>query len=359
MNRILALAPVIVLLLMGGNVAFASAPQHVPLALSMTGGIGAAGDQHYVLAQDGVIAYASIFGKTIKPHSSSLDYSLVADVHGLSVSGHANVHLVASSLDGQKVVLNGKVVIQGMVPAEVFTSGAIPSAFLGLLTGTVTIGRDSETIALPVSLESPFINPFGGPIVLATLDVPSSIVLVTDYNVAKIQYSNVQLFTLSVTGKLGQSPVTAGSAALTTRSIENLVRGTETETGSIAFTGMTPSLLDSSGHYSGSSIIPSENQCLSTYGFEPCTLDCTAYLPLLMGAPSLDLSSLPTGLCTITGFISSGSFNSVGAHVVIRGTYTTVWDVPAVTFGCPSSAVTIICLPPPLGGSTITGTVMG
>ena len=357
MNRILAIAPVIALLLMGGNVAFAVAPQHVPapkqvpLTLSMTGGIGAAGDQHYVLAQDGVLAYASIFGENIKPHSSSLHYSLVVDVHGLSAAGHANVHLVASSLDGKKVVLDGKVVIQDMVPAEVFTSGAIPSAFLGLLTGTVAVGRHSETIALPVSLESPFINPFGGPIVLATLDVPSSIVLVTDYNVAKIQYSNVQLFTVSVTGNLGKSPVTAGSATLTTKSNEDLVRGTETETGSIAFTGMNPSLLDSSGRYSGSSIIPTENQCLSAYGFEPCTFDCTAGLPFLMGAPSLDLSSLPTGLCTITGFISSGSFNSIGAHVVIRGRYTTVWDIPAVTFG--------VEIPPPLGGSTITGTVMG
>jgi urocanate hydratase len=68
-----------------------------------------------------------------------------------------------------------------------------------------------------------------------------------------------------------------------------------------------------------------------------------------MGVSSLDVSMLPTGLCTLTGFISSGSFHSIGAHVVISGTYTTVWDIPAVAFG--------VVIPPPFGGSTITGTV--
>lgn len=320
-----------------------------PLSLIMTGGISAAGDQQYMLAQDGQLVYASIFGVQVEPASSSLHYSLVAYVHGLSATGQANIHLVASSPDGQKVRLDGTVAINGMVPAEVFTSGAIPSAFLGFLRGIVTTGGKSQPIALGVSLESPFINPFGGPIVVTTLDASSSIVLVTDYHFATIHYSNVKVLTLSVTGTLGSSAVTAGSATLTTRATEDLVAGTESETGTISFTGMNPSLLNSFGQYSGSSIIPSGSQCTSTYGFYPCTFDCTSYLPTLMGASSLDISGLPTGLCTLTGFISSGSFHSVGAHVVIRGTYTTVWDIPAVTFG--------VEIPPPYGGSTITGTV--
>jgi hypothetical protein len=317
----------------------------------MIGGITAAGNQQYTLAQDGRLVYASILGAQVVPASSSLHYSLMAYVHGLSATGKASIHLVASSSNGQKIVLNGMVAINGMVPAEVFASGAIPSAFLGFLTGTVTTGGKSQPIALGVSLESPFINPFGGPIVVATLDASNSIVLVADYHSATIHYSNVRVLTLSVTGKLGSSSVTAGNATLSTWATEDLVAGTESETGMISFTGMNPRLLNSFGLYSGSSVIPSESQCLSTYGFEPCTFDCTSYLPLLMGTPSLDVSGLPAGLCTLTGFISSGSFHSVGAHVVIGGTYTTVWDIPAVTFG--------VEIPPPLGGSTIAATVTG
>jgi hypothetical protein len=181
----------------------------------MTWCISAAGDQRYALAQNGRLVYASIFGVQVDPASSSLHYSLVAYVHGLSATGQANIHLVASSSDGQKVVLDGTVTIKGMAPAEEFTLGAIPSAFLGFLRGTVTTGG-SQPIALGVSLESSFTNPFGGPIVLATLDASNSIVLVADYHSATIHYSNVRVLTLSVTGKLGSSSVTAGSATLTT-----------------------------------------------------------------------------------------------------------------------------------------------
>jgi hypothetical protein len=315
----------------------------------MTGGISAAGDQQYALSQDGQLLYASILGVQVDPASISLHYSLVAHVHDLSATGQAKIHFVASSSDGQRVMLDGTVTINGMVPAKVFASGAVPSAFLGFLRGTVTTGGSSQPIALGVSLESPFINPFGGPIVVTTFDASNSIVLVTDYHVATIHYGNVKVLTLSVTGTLGSSAVTAGSATLTTRATEDLVAGTESETGTISFTGMNPSLLNSFDLFSGSSIIPSESQCLSTYGFASCTLDCTSYLPELMGVPSLDVPGLPAGLCTLTGFISSGSFHSIGAHVVISGTYTTVWDIPAVTFG--------VGIPPPLGGSTITGTV--
>jgi hypothetical protein len=327
----------------------AQASSTQPLALTMIGGINSVGGQNYVLNQDGSVAYASIHGLTISPAGSHLDYSLYAHVDGLSATGHASIHFVGTTAHGQKIELDGQVAIRGMVPAEPFKGSAIPSAFLGVLSGSGSIGGSSRSFSVPVSLESPFINPFGAPIVVTSLDAANSIVLVSGYQAAKIMYSNVQVLTLSVTGNVGTTPVTAGNAALTTWAVEDLYSGIETEVGTISFYHMTPGFLDSSGHYAGKSIIPSASNCLTTYGFTPCTFDCTPDLPLLLGAPTLNMAPLPGGLCTVTGFISSGAFQTHGAHVQISGNYVTVWDIPAVTFG--------VGIPPPLGGSHITGTV--
>ncbi len=329
------------------NVASASSGQ--PLSLSMVGGINSVGGQVYVLDQAGSAAYASVHGLTLSPSTSHLDYSLVADVDGSFVTGHAVIHLTGTTAKGQSVELDGKIAIHSMIPAESFIGSGIPSAFLGVLNGSVSVGKDSRPFNVHVSLESPFINPFGGPIVVSSLDSGNSLVLVSGYQVARIVYTDVQVLTLSVSGTVGGTPVTAGSATLTTWAVENLHAGTESEQGTISFHGMTPGYLDSSGSYSGNSIIPSASNCLTTYGFAPCTFDCTVDLPALMGVPALNLVPLPSGLCTVTGFISSGSFHTNGPHAEISGTYATVWDIPAISFG--------VSIPPPFGGSTITGTV--
>ena len=318
------------------------------LSLTMTGGISSVGGQTYIMSQHGPAAYASVQGQALDSGSAQLDSSLVVNVHGSSVSGRASIHLSGTSA-GQRVQLEGKVSLSGMIPIELFPDGsAIPSAFTGLLTGTLSVGGSRSSISLPVSLESPFINPFGGPVVLASAD-GSSLVLASNYQSASIVYSSVQVLTVSVTGTVGQTPVTGGTATLTTWAVENLKAGTETEVGTIAFAGMTPDSLNSKGLYWGSSIIPSQSNCDTTYGFSPCTMDCTSAVNLLIGVPTLDMSKLPAGLCIITGFISSGHFFTNGQGVSISGTYTTVWDIPAVSFG--------VSIPPPFGGSTITGTV--
>jgi len=331
------------------NAAFASSTQ--PLTLTMTGAISSVGGQFYYLNQVGGAAYASVNGHSMDPSSSHVQYSLFANVQGGSATGHGTISLDGTTYDGKRVDLDAKVTINGMIPAEQFQGSAIPGAFIGLMTGSVTVGAEGSAVAfsLPVSLESPFINPFGEPIVVASLDPQNSIVLATGYQSAKIVYSNVQVLTFSVTGAVGDTPISAGSATLRTWAIENLYAGTESEVGTISFQGMNPGYLDSSGFYAGKSVIPSESDCLTTYGFSPCTFDCTPELPLLMGVPTLDLTQLPAGLCTVTGFISSGTFHTHGADAQISGNYATVWDIPAVSFG--------IGIPPPFGGSTITGTV--
>lgn len=318
------------------------------LSLTMTGGISSVGGQTYILNQHGSAIYALVQGQALNPGGTNLEYSLTANVQGSSVSGRAEIYFSGTS-GSQHVSLEGKVTIQGMIPIEPFPDGsAIPSAFIGTLDGSLSVGGTRTTVSLQVSLESPFINPFGGPLVITSSD-GSSLVLVSGYQVAKILYSNVQVFTLSVMGTVGSTPVSGGSATLTTWAVEDLHAGTETEVGSIAFAGMTPSFLDSKGFYFGKSIIPSPANCLTTYGFTPCTIDCTSGLNLLLGVPGLDLTKLPAGLCTVTGFISSGHFFTQGQSVRISGDYTTVWDIPAISFG--------VTIPPPVGGSTITGTV--
>jgi hypothetical protein len=318
------------------------------LSLTMTGGIASVGGQTYIMSQHGPATFALVQNQPLDKGSAHLDYSLTVNVHGSSVSGQAQIQLSGTS-GGKRVQLNGKIAISGMIPVEPFTDGsAIPSAFTGVLTGTLAVGGSTSSVSLPVSLESPFINPFGGPVVIASAD-GSSLVLISNYQVAKIIYSDVQTFTVSLSGTVGTTPVTAGTATLTTWAVEDLHAGTETEVGSIAFVGMTPASLDSQGFYFGSSIIPSQSNCTTTYGFSPCTIDCTSDLNLLLGVPSLNLGGLSSGLCTVTGFISTGHFFTNGQGVSISGGYKTVWDIPAVSFG--------VGLPPPLGGSTITGTV--
>lgn len=317
-----------------------------PLTLTITGAINSSGTQHYVVNQDGGFLYASLFGSNLEPSSSQIHYSLVADVRGLLVDGHAEIHVTGMTTDGTKVKFDGKVAISDMIPAEPFPvscastacSSAIPSSFLGLVAGTLKSGGSTLKVSMPISLESPFLNPFGSPIVLAAADSSDSIVIVTHYDVARVQYSGVQSISYSVSGTLGTSPVSGGSAVLNTRANEDLFAGTESESGTITFADMTPSQLDASGQYSGTSIIP----------VAPL-FDCTAGLPLLMGMPSLDVSLLPPALCTLTGFISTGSFTMVGSHVHIKGSYTTVWDIPAVTFG--------VVIPPPVGGTLVTASV--
>jgi hypothetical protein len=348
--RYLGLFAVVPLLLSGAAVAFTPpsfAPS--PLNLSLAGGINSVSSQNYILSQHGQADYASVQGQVLDPASLHVDYSLSAVVTGPgeSVHGAASLHLTGVTSHGQKVLLQGKITILGIVVAEGFSDGsAIPAAFTGVFTGYIGVGENVVRVSLPIALESPFINPFGAPIVVASLDSAGSIVLVTGYQVGKIIYSHVQVLGESAGGSVGSIPITTGEGVLTTFAVEDLHSGIEFELGTIGFAGMTPSLLDSNGFYFGTSIIPGTNECLSTYGFSPCTFDCTPELETSLGL------SVPysTGLCTITGFISSGTFFSHGPQALIFGRYVTVWDIPAISFG--------MTIPPPFGGSTITGEVI-
>jgi hypothetical protein len=173
---------------------------------------------------------------------------------------------------GTSFTTGDTITIDGAIPAESFPLGCttctsqVPGFFLG--TGALG-GWD---------LESAFLNPFGGPVVWASSD---GSVLVFSYTAATIDWQNVQT-SGSLTGTLGGATSVSGLFTETTSAHEDLFAGTETESGTLTFLGMTPSYLDASGAYSGSSTIPTYNK-----------IDCSG----LIGIP---------GTCTETGFSSLG-----------------------------------------------------
>src|ERR1700737_2251894 len=77
-------------LLMGGNAAFASNP--FPLSLSVTGTVLNVGNQIYSVSGGSVI-YASINGQTVDPSTATLTFAISATVIGLGTSGTSSFHL--------------------------------------------------------------------------------------------------------------------------------------------------------------------------------------------------------------------------------------------------------------------------
>lgn len=180
----------------------------------------------------------------------------------------------------------------------------------------MTVGGIAQTIPETLSIESPYFNPFGGPIVMASPD--GAIVIVATYSQGTILWTGTQL-AAPLVGRLGTTPA-AGTLTLTGGELENLVTGTAVDSGTIIFSAMTPASLDSSGFYQGSDTIPGPVGTSPYPIGPPAPWDCS---PVFM---------IP-GACTETGFQSVGQFWGPG----MSGSYSTTWGVPAFEF---SSAVT-------------------
>jgi hypothetical protein len=245
------------------------------------------------------------------------------------VAGNASIFLSGFMENGSSFTLAGSVPIIASTPAESFPVGCsvacnsvVPAFYLGEGIFNVTVTSSWQTL-LPMALESAFLNPFGGPIIWVSEDANSSIVLVSTYSAAAIDWQGVRSGG-TISGTLGPTPV-SGLFNLTSAAHEDLFAGTETETGTMTFYGVTPSGLDASGPYSGNSTIPTTG-----------TIDCSA----LTGFPDT---------CTETGFSSAGSFDLDPVTVLVQGTYKLDWAVPALTFNG-----TAVGTATPSGGS-ITG----
>lgn len=309
--------------------------QSQSLSLTLQGMITNAGSQQYEIAGGTLSPGSALFGQPLTSGSVQFDFS--ASVHGpQSVSGFGTLEVDAqggnswgSGNGGQGdhskgAELSAHITINGAVPAAIFPITVISSSQYAncvsgcnseiplFFTGVATIYSQSGQgqTELPIAIESPYWNPFGGPILIVSLESPTSpsIFLIVNYNSATINWSGVQLQGAVLGGALGSEPITSGYYGQSVNSFEDLVRGSEADLGSIAFTGMSNQTLDSSGWFLG-------HTSFSTAG----SFDCSQEF------------GLPEGTCTATGATSDGSFLTSGGHgTTVSGSYHTVWSVPSL-----------------------------
>jgi hypothetical protein len=281
------------------------------LSASVIGGVTSLGRQIYTVS-GGQVAFALIAGQTVEPQNATIFYSFKVVQTGLSSVGEAAVDFVGTSTTGEKVSVVGSFVIGGNVPAAELPVGcssscrsALPFVFIGASSAVqVTVENSSQTKSETLEFESPYFNPFGGPILLSSPD--GSIVIAATYTQGTILWVGTQLGGQMI-GTLGSTPVT-GSFNMTSNENENLVLGDAIDAGVLQFSSMSPSSLNGGGVYIGLSTIPTAG-----------TKDCS----ILTGVP---------GTCTETGFQSTGEFFIPR----ISGGYSSSWGVPALGF---SSAI--------------------
>ena len=293
-----------------------------PLSLTLQGMIENAGNQHYDFS-GGQLVQGSIRGRPLSP--TQVRFSLDATVRGLQgVSGGGSITF-STGPGHAGAGFDARILITGALPAAVFPitvtspstysncdpisqacNSEIPLFFTGV--ASIQSGGGSGPLQLPIAIESPYWNPFGGPIVITSLDSTTNptIFLVVSYNSATIGWTGVQLQG-GIAGTFGTEDV-SGFYNQVTNSQENLVAGTEFDGGSIVFAGMSDSILNARGGFLG-------HTAFSLAG----SFDC---------APEF---GLPEGTCTATGATSDGSFWMIGAQgALISGSYHTVWSVPSL-----------------------------
>jgi hypothetical protein len=321
--------------LFGASPVFADSP-HNNLSLTLNGAILNSGTESYY-HYGGQLVAGSILGYNLDLSKSDLHYWLTASVSGVAVSGHAGFEVDTVGGEGAHYFVTGDAQIGSMVPAEQFPLGctfgvdctsAIPGLFLGLATVTITKCDDGQSNGqgndqsngqgnsqgdgcrvvyqqdLPMQFESAFLNPFGGPILMASNG--GEVFLIANYSAAKVTWSGIQLGGV-INGSLSGNPV-SGTFGMKVSAVEDLKAGTEVEAGKIAFFGMSPSSLDAAGGFMSRSTIPPGTACPPSLGFPP-------------------------GTCQITGFNTKGEFSmQTQRGGSIEGSFVTIWTAPAVLF---------------------------
>jgi hypothetical protein len=286
------------------------------LSLNLQGFIQSAGDQTWSMSGGSLIG--AQIGQEVVP-AGTLYYSMRASVNGLSSSGWFQLSTSGTTTDGQSVTFNANGPIVGMIPSICFPSyaspdaagncqttdtSAIPGFFEAAVSATETVGSTTTPTQLVLLIEAPIMTPWGGPVVISSTD--GSVNIVASYQSGTATWTNVQLAgTLS--GTYNGQPA-SGSFMQVANARENFVSGTESEFGTVAFAGMSPSSLNAQGLYAGSSTVPTTG-----------SYDCSA------------LAGLPEGTCTETGLTSTGAFVMMGAGSTITGTYAVNWPAPSVT----------------------------
>ena len=304
-----ALTSLAILFLLGGTTAaFADTPsQAQAYNATLSGGVTNLGNQLYTMS--GGQVYYGFVGTSSLDNGANIQYSLLAYQSGVSTKGYASIHF-SGSVGGMPVTVNGNFQIGGAdmgagLPAGCQTPAApttpctqiLPFDFIGTSNVQLTVGTTTQSVTMVV--ESPYWNPYGGPIYLASTN--GAITIVATYTQGTILWTGAQVGGY-ISGTLGSSPV-SGTFTQTSTEFENLVTGTASDAGTFQYTTNIASL-NSPGTFTGSDTIP------TTTG-----INCDA------------LTQLPM-TCTETGFQSSGHFRAGQ----LSGTYTTSWGVPAYQF---------------------------
>jgi hypothetical protein len=293
--------------------AHSGSPQQQQLNFTMSGAIIDAG-RHMYTSEGGQAVYASIMGQLVDVGTSSFNYRIRANVDGLSANGIASFELTGTTVGGEAITVEGSMHVHGAQPvaAETFPLGCtttctseIVAFYTGVASVEVTIGSSTQDVSLPFEIESAFLNPFGGPIILASADSPTSpsILIATTYTQADIHWIDVTTGG-TVSGTLNGTPFSGSFTTTAKAKDENLLLGTETESGSLTLSNVNLPSLDLSGGYSGTSTIPTAG-----------TVDCSA----ITGVP---------GTCTLTGFTSQGTFSIWDHEGSAVGTYQDSWGSP-------------------------------
>ena len=285
------------------------------------GVISNAGSQHYVI-QGGVAASDGwIFGNTFTA-GQKINFQLSADVVGLTTSGSGSLGLSTGNGKSWGNFQGVTIQITDELPAQTFPGAnpsQVPFFFLGM--ATVTDKNHGTSTSVGIEVESEYWNPMGGPIIISSTDSPPSIFLLLVPSAATINWTGVQVDGF-LGGVLGSTQVTGGYTTIT-NSFENLIAGTEQDSGQISFYGFTDSngnlvpSLSASGSLSGSTTF-------TTAGGFDCSYET--------GIP---------GTCLLTGASSSGSFSMhLNQGGKIDGTYATTWSVPS-TFTATTVSATV------------------
>jgi hypothetical protein len=347
-----ALAAIVVLALLGTNAAFADSSWGTSIPFTFAVGTPAAptgkvlnfGDQTYN-ASGGVVVLplTEIEGQPLK--AATIQFSLSAEVKGLKAIGVVRFDLEGTS-GGQPISVTGEYGVNNTETSTqanaiiISSTGApctgraakacseLPLSFIGNALVHVKVGKaGSQTLRETVLTENPYLNPFGKPIVIASTN--SAIVIVTTYNMGTIVWNGSRVAGAITSGAFGTpSPKTVtGTLGLNSTEHEHLVAGTATDRGTVALTGMSPSIMDAAGNFTGNSVIPTAGE-----------LDCS---------PSFGFPSFPPGqgVCTETGFNSMGQYTMSGSScpshcdVTITGQYVTTWTIPALSFSTVSAGI--------------------
>lgn len=312
--RSTALAAAAILVLLGGSsAAFANTSQHLSLTVPYPqgGGVVDFGSQNYVVSG----GYAFGAALNLAPiNSPSIQYSFVATENDGSVSGYGSIRLTGTITGEGRVTVSGTYAIDDNIPAVTVPGdpNIVPGYFVSDAPNVmITVDGSTQPLGMPLAIETPYANPWGGPIVIYSIDclltggTSCTLSAIASYNVGTIYWQGSQVAG-PVTGTLGSTAV-SGMIVDTGNEVENLVTGTAVDQGTTSLTISGASVsLSVNGNYAGNDIIPTNG-----------TIDCSTGFTNVYGT------------CFNTGFISHGHFSAPG----VVGTYSTFWTVPAFQFG--------------------------